>query len=116
MREDQKIMLAELSEKLADVFLQEADPVNWSGAGKLPVDLTREERGDRKWDKQNAMATGGVLRYVMDVTKAAQDRAIDDDAEQAERDSDLDRQIREAEKRATSAMNRVLSKAKTGAE
>lgn len=115
MREDQKIMLAELSERLADVFLQEADPVNWSGAGKLPVDLTREERGDRKWDKQNAMATGGVLRYVMDVTKAAQEREIDNPPEQAQRDADLDRQIREAEKRATTAMHRVMSKAKTGA-
>lgn len=115
MREDQKIMLAELSEKLADVFLMEADPANWSGAGKLPVDLTREERGDRKWDKQNAMATGGVLRYVMDVTDAARERKIDDDPEQAKRDADLDRQIREATKRADDAMKRVVTKAKTGA-
>lgn len=116
MRPDQIQMLKELSEKLADVFLQEADPANWSGAGKLPVDMEREERGNRKWDKQNAMATGGVLRYVLDVTQSGKTNKIDDEAEQAERDSDLDRQIREAEKRATTAMNRVLSKAKTGAE
>lgn len=115
MRPDQIAMLKELEEKLADAFILEADPDNWSAAGKLPIDMEREERGNRKWDKQNAMATGGVLRYVLDITQAGKDRSIDNDAEQAERDSDLDRQIREAEKRASSAMNRVLSKAKTGA-
>lgn len=115
MRPDQLAMLQDLAERLADEFILEADPNHWPGAGKLPMDQTREERGDRKWTKQNAMATGGVLRYVMDVTKAAQERGIDDPPEQAQRDADLDRQIREAEKRATSAMNRVMSKAKTGA-
>lgn len=110
MRPDQITMLNELAERLADVFLQEGDPSNWSGAGKLPVDLTRDERGDRKWDKANAMATGGVLRYVMDVTAAARKNEIDSVPEQAERDSDLDRQIKEAQVRAAEAMKRVMGK------
>lgn len=110
MRPDQITMLNEMAEKLADVFLMEGDPSNWSGAGKLPVDMTRDERGDRKWDKQNAMATGGVLRYVMDITAAARKNEIDSAPEQAERDSDLDRQIREAQARAAEAMKRVMGK------
>jgi hypothetical protein len=110
MRPDQITMLNELSEKLADVFLQEGDPANWSGAGKLPVDLTRDERGDRKWDKANAMATGGVLRYVMDITSAARKNEVESPPEGAERESDLDRQIKEAQARAAEAMKRVMGK------
>lgn len=115
MRPDQVTMLKELAERLADVFLMEGDPNNWSGAGKLPVDLSRDERGNRKWDKQNAMATGGVLRYVLDVTQGGDKNRINDDEEQQKRDSDLDRQILEASKRASAAMSRVLAKAKSDA-
>lgn len=37
LRPDQLKSLADLAEKLADVFITEADPENWSGAGKLPT-------------------------------------------------------------------------------
>ena len=113
MRPDQIALLADLSEKLADVFILEADPSNWSGDGKLPNEMTKDERGNRTWDRKGAMGTGGVLRYVLDIKKSAEDRAATNDAgEQAERDSDLDRQIREAEKRASDAVARVMEKAK----
>lgn len=108
MRPDQIAMLKDLEERLADEFIMEATPAHWPGAGKLPMDQTREERGDRKWSKQNAMATGGVLRYVMDITEAARKNEIGSDPEQSERESDLDRQINEAQKRAAEAMNRVM--------
>jgi len=110
MRPDQITMLNELAEKLADVFLMEGDPSNWSGAGKLPVDMEREERGNRKWDKANAMATGGVLRYVLDITSGGKKNDSKDEDTQAERESDLDRQILEAQKRAADAMKRVMGK------
>lgn len=111
MRPDQLEKLRALSERLADVFIVEADPDNWSGGG-MPSEMTQQERGDRHWDRKGAMGTGGVLKYTLDLIASAGERRIDDDAEQAERDADLDRRIREAEKRASAAVARVLNKAK----
>jgi hypothetical protein len=111
MRPDQLTRLQELSEKLADTFILEADPAEWPGSGKPPADMTSQERGDAYWSKKNAMATGGVLRYTLDlVAKAAPQAAAAD--EQQEQDEDLDKQIREAEKRAKAAVARVIDKAK----
>lgn len=65
MRPDQLKMLEELSEKLVDVILLEADPQGWPGAGMAPADMTQEERGDRYWCKKNAAATLTVLTKTM---------------------------------------------------
>lgn len=113
MRDDQIQRLRDLSEKLADTFLLEADPGEWPGDGKSASDLTAQERGDRYWSKKNAMATGGVLRYTLDLAaKAQQPQAMPGTAEAAAQDADIDRQIREAEKRAAAAVSRVIGKAK----
>lgn len=108
MRPDQLQRLADLSEKLADKFLLEADPQEWPGAGKGPTDLTQQERGDGYWAKKNAMATGGVLRYTLDLIAkrpAAGDGAPPDD-------SDMDKQIREAERRSKKLVDDALARAK----
>lgn len=110
MRPDQFQQLQDLSERLADVFLSEADPDNWSGAGKLPADMTKNERGDRHWDRKGAMGTGGVLRYTIDLINSAKAATINDDDEQAARDADLEAKIDDAKKRAHAAMKRVLDK------
>lgn len=57
MRDDQYIRLQQLEEKLADQLLIEADPVNWSGDGLAPAEMTQQQRGDRYWCKKNAVAT-----------------------------------------------------------
>ncbi len=116
LRPDQLTMLQDLAERLADVFIVEADPNNWSGAGKLPTDMSREERGDRAWDRKGAMGTGGVLRYTLDIAQAAGHNEIDSPAEQAARDADLDARIIEAQKRAHEALSRVRDKSKGKAE
>lgn len=113
MRPDQIERLKDLAETLADVFLTEADPANWSGSGKLPTDMTREERGDRHWCRKGAMGTGAVLRFALDVVKTATvTGAADPHANPQEREASLDQQIAEAEKRAKQALARVLDKAK----
>ena len=105
MRIDQVARLKDLAEKLADVFLFEAEPDNWPGDGKLPTELTQQERGDRFWSKRNAMGTGGVLNFALNVAKTIEVNGIElDDS------PDLERQISEAEKRAEAAMNKVLAK------
>ena len=37
---------------------------NWPGAGKKPSELTKDERGDRYWDKKNAAASLTLLIKV----------------------------------------------------
>ncbi|EBD0348272.1 hypothetical protein GJL80_01645 [Salmonella enterica] len=64
MHADYKTRLAVLSDKLTDVVLEEADPYNWPGAGKKPSELTKDERGDRYWDKKNAAASLTLLIKV----------------------------------------------------
>lgn len=106
MRPDQLQRLNDLAEKLADSFLLEADPSEWPGDNKPPADLTQQERGDRYWCKKNAMATGGVLRYTLDlVGKNAS-------APPEEGDADMDKKIREAEQRAERLTANVVNKAK----
>jgi hypothetical protein len=106
MRDDQRKRLQDLSERLADAFIMEADPSEWPGDGKPPADLEQQERGDRYWCKKNAMATGGVLRFTLDLIErnGPGGPSTDDDA-------DLDKRIRDAEKRAAQATKRVLDKA-----
>lgn len=111
MRPDQVILLKELAERLADVFIAEAEPDDWPGADTPASEWTKEVRGDRVWVKKGAMATGGVLRYTLDLL--ARDAPVaGGQPEDGEKDSDLDRQIRDAERRATEAVNRALSRAK----
>lgn len=116
MRPDQLHRIRELSERLADTFISEADPSEWSGDGKTPADLTQQERGDRYWCKRNAMATGGVLRYTLDLIAHHEKGPALPPGEQAERDADLDRKITEAERRAAAAVDRVLRRAKGAAQ
>ena len=113
MRPDQKKRIEDLTEKLADQFIFEADPTEWSGNGVAPAEMSQEDRGNRYWCKKNAMATGGVLRFAMDIAKHDAMGAGTVDPEEAERE--FDDKINDAEKRAKAAVNRALSKAKSGA-
>ena len=111
LRPDQLTRLNDLAEKLADVFLEEGDPDNWSGAGKLPVDMTTVERGNRHWDRKGAAGTAGVLRYTLDLTNYHKDTPPAD----PNKETDLDDKIKDAERRASKAVERVLAKAKVKA-
>ena len=113
MRPDQIERLKDLTERLADVFLLEADPAEWPGSGVAPADLSQQERGDRFWSKKNAMATGGVLNFTLNTIKQAGVNANAEGDLVGEREADLDRQISDAEKRAEQAMAQVLKRAKT---
>lgn len=110
MRPDQIQRLRDLSEALADVFIVEADPANWSGGG-LPRDMSQEERGNRHWDRKGALGTGAVLSHTLNVIKHYEDRKPPAGA-QDDPDGDLDKAITEAERRAKSALDRVMNKAK----
>lgn len=105
MRPDQLQRLQELTEKLADVVLEEADPAEWPGAGQPLASLTQQERGDRYWCKKNAAATFVLLNRADEIIqrRSSGKPANDDTGE------DLDRTIAQAEREAARALERIQS-------
>lgn len=67
MREDQIARLQDLAESIGEVFIEEADPQNWNGAGQPLASLDKDTRGGRYWDKKNAIQTGSLLARVLDL-------------------------------------------------
>lgn len=86
MRQDQLVRLLNLSEKVGEVFLEEADPDNWNGSGTPMSEMDAKLRGDRLWDKKNAVQTGALLARILDLADRdigrAPDPKEDDDTEQ----------------------------------
>lgn len=105
LRPDQLAIMQDLIENLGDVFIEEADPRNWSGSGVPMSAMTQEQRGNRHWDRKGAMGTGGVLRFAMDVINRAK---VEGGAAMTEGEDDLEVQVREAQKRASAAILRVV--------
>jgi len=109
VRDDQYIKLKALSEKLTDVALIEADPANWSGEG---ADLSKAERGvrgDRYWCKKNAAATLTMLMKIHSLTGMIERGLLLPPAEPAGDggESDLDKEVRAAEREATSLLKQI---------
>lgn len=113
MRPDQLAQLNDLAEKLADVFLAEADPDNWTAAGKLPMDMTQQERGDRHWDRKGAVGTGAVLNHTLNLIAHHKTGGT---AEETDENDDLDKRIQEAHRRAAAQVKAVLNKAQNKSE
>jgi hypothetical protein len=117
VRADQYEKMKALAERLADAVIEEADPDNWSGKGKNPADLTREERGDRYWCKKNAAATLSVLMRVSNVTGVLERTLFGTgtpaDPEKPageEGETDLDREVNAAEKDARRLLAKLQQK------
>lgn len=118
MRQDQFERLVALSEKLTEVFLDEAEPENWPGEGILPKNMDSGTRGDRYWCKKNAVATVSLLQRVHGLTANAQfasaagavgGAAVEGEKEESE--SSLDKVISDAEKEAKKLTDKVLQAA-----
>jgi hypothetical protein len=93
MREDQRIRLLEVSERITEVAIRDADPDNWTGAGKLLGDMDQKERGDANWCRKTAVQTVALLVRVQQVLAAVP-------APPGEHEKSEDELIREAERRA----------------
>ena len=116
MRKDQIERLEELSEQLADRFLHEADPAEWPGAGVPLSEWTDKDRGNAWWMKKNAMGTGGVLRFTLDVLaklKAPEGTAGERSPEE---EGDLERQAKDAQRKAQEAVAEAKRRAKAKPE
>lgn len=64
---DKAERLAALCSDLMEVFLVEAEPTRWNGAGADPVETTVETRGARNWDIKNANQVGALTARAMDL-------------------------------------------------
>ncbi|ENT9569148.1 hypothetical protein ACFA6N_002430 [Salmonella enterica] len=108
MYEDYRTRLTALSDKLTNVVIEEADPDNWSGSKKPVKELTKDERGDRYWDKKNAAASLTLLIKVHSLigmqSRGTTGENVDDD------DFGLAQQVAKAEKEAAAIIERVMKK------
>lgn len=71
MRPDQLTRLAEVSERLAEVVILDADPDSWTATGKTLGDMSKEERGDAKWCRQTAVQSVALLVRVQQLLEPA---------------------------------------------
>lgn len=108
MRQDQKEKLEALQEKIAEILLDEMNPENWAGAGKKLVDMTKDQRGNRYFDKKNAAMTA-VLYVNNDKLLVNTKAALGRDPYE---DEDLDKQIRKAEKAGDELLEKVKATSK----
>lgn len=114
MRQDQFEKLTQLSERLADQALVDADPDNWIGAGKTAAIMTSAERGDALWCRKVGTQTIALLCRVVNLTDAIRQAsntnpggggaAVTDPEEERERmlkeaEGEADRLIREVQKK-----------------
>ena len=111
MRPDQRIRLQELSEKLADVVLEEADPAEWPGAGIPLAALSQQQRGDRYWCKKNAAASFALLQRTQDLIASGEDHKDPDEQQEA----GLDEQIAAKERQAARVLEQAMARAKQAA-
>lgn len=75
MRPDQYEKLQSLSERLTDVFLNEAEPEKWPGNSLDPGIMDQQTRGDRYWCKKNAVATLTLIGRVASLTNIIQEQS-----------------------------------------
>lgn len=113
MHEDYKTRLTALCDKLTDVVLTESNPDNWPGAGKAQKDFTKDERGDRYWEKKNAAATLTLLVKVHSLIGMHNRGGTPTDLTSTP-ETEANKQIAEAEKEARRVVDRALKKAKVG--
>ncbi len=118
MRQDQFEKLQELHVDLTDVFLDEADPKGWPGAGLALASMDKPTRGDRYWSKKNAAATIALMQRIQGLVDIIRQRSSEgDDAPAAvtEPEEDLDAEINSAEQDAERMLAAALKRAKAPA-
>lgn len=67
MNDIQLAELRELQSLLFEAVKVDCDPRNWSGHGKTPKEMTREERGGRSFDLKNADKSIGIFARATNI-------------------------------------------------
>lgn len=108
MRQDQIDRLQDLAEQIGEVFLEEADPQNWNGAGLPLSGMDKDTRGGRYWDKKNAIQTGTLLARVLDLRDRDKGQSGGGIVTPGE---DAEQEINRFEKQAKDMVNAVIARA-----
>lgn len=109
MRTDQIQRLAELSEKLADAVILDADPERWVGYGKPASQMTKEERGDAYWCRKVASSTISVL---LRVERVVQECRGGNDTGQPDEDAEMEKEVASAEKEAERLLDELQKRSR----
>lgn len=111
MRQDQYEKLQTLSERLTDVFLDEAEPEKWPGHNIDPGAMDQQTRGDRYWCKKNAVATLTLIGRVEGLTDMIKKQS-NGAAFVADEEATLDAEINAAEKEAAKLLDQLQRRSK----
>jgi hypothetical protein len=109
VRQDQYEKLQQLSEKLLDVFMVEADPEHWPGKGVRPGDMDSKTRGDLYWVRKTAasvlMLESRIATRIasMQLSGAGTTPA----AEGAPEDDGIEAEVKAAEREAQALMDEL---------
>lgn len=101
--------LEELADTLTAQLFEEADPKKWTGGSKDLLEMTKQERGDRYWDKKNAAMTLTLvvkMHSLIDLNKRTKGGKLVKDGEEEEAES-LENEIKKANKAAMRIMEKV---------
>lgn len=109
MRADQYEKLQALSERLTDVFLNEAEPEKWPGNALAPGAMDQQTRGDRYWCKKNAVATLTLIGKVVAITNLKSPAGSGAPGAIDEQES-LDAEINAAEKEAAKLLDQLQNR------
>ncbi len=99
MRPDQLQRLADVSERLAETVIVDADPDNWTATGMLLADMTQEQRGDAAWCRKTAVQSVALLIRV--------EQLLDPIKLQSPNQPDPEAEIKRAERAASEMLIRV---------
>jgi hypothetical protein len=106
MRPDQIARLRDVEEKLADLFIDEANPDNWPCPGEASHKIDSDARSNRFRCKRAAIDTGALLvrtQSLMQIVEGEGDRSPD-------MDRWLEQDIGRAEEAAKKAVDRAMAR------
>lgn len=114
MKQDQIVKLEALRDRLIEVAMIDADPLNWTAYGKKPVDMNKDERGDARWCR--ILATG-TISLCMQMTRLLQNPITGGavvPSEPGKSEPNEEELVEEEIKRYEKAATAVLSRASRG--
>jgi hypothetical protein len=101
--------LEALADTLTEQLFEEADPKKWTGGSKDLLQMTKQERGDRYWDKKNAAMTLTLvvkMHSLIDLNLRTKGGKIKAAGEEEEAET-LENEIKKANKAAMRIMEKV---------
>ncbi|WP_353094181.1 hypothetical protein [Methylibium sp.] len=110
MRPDQEARLDELSERIIEQALLDADPQNWTACEKTPAEMTEDERGDAQWCRKVATGTLAIANQVLVLRERLKEQSKGWRKEWGSHDPRAEDEITRAENEASKLLKRVLDK------